>query len=412
MGLRSTSTRYLYLCTEPPSNNVIISQVVEYLTDLRASGIEFRLVFPLDWGHYRKRQNDAALYAAIRQKVADVICLPAPLKSTSLGMAWITTLLRPILLRIPGPQPIIIHARNIWCACVAAKLQAADKRVRFICDVRGDSIAERDFMSQQAGVSQQVMQAQREMLLGREAFALAHAGRVSCVSASLKQRLVDRHKIDPDKVVVIPCCASRQRFYFDPAIRQSVREKLGVQDKKVFIYAGALNAYHCGPRMLDIMREMMAINDDAFFILLSPAAQAISQTVASALPAGRYIVKQAAPAEVPEHLMAADMGILLEENHPRNVVGPPVKFAEYTMTGLPILMSEYIGDGSRWIRDNDFGMVVTDDLPPDQCAQRANAYLEGSCQDRRGEMAQLAASSFSKETYLPALLALYRQLGA
>ena len=56
--------------------------------------------------------------------------------------------------------------------------------------------------------------------------------------------------------------------------------------------------------------------------------------------------------------MAADMGILLRENHPLNEVAAPTKFAEYVMTGPLVLISDNIGDYSNFVKRNNLGIVL------------------------------------------------------
>ena len=62
--------------------------------------------------------------------------------------------------------------------------------------------------------------------------------------------------------------------------------------------------------------------------------------------------------EVPQILAASDLGLLLRENSIVNAVASPVKFGEYMAAGIPLLISQGIGDYSDAVRDQGLGICV------------------------------------------------------
>jgi len=62
--------------------------------------------------------------------------------------------------------------------------------------------------------------------------------------------------------------------------------------------------------------------------------------------------------EVPGYLAAADVGLLLREPCLVNRVASPVKFAEYLAAGLPVLLTEQIGDYSALAAAHRVGCVI------------------------------------------------------
>ena len=72
---------------------------------------------------------------------------------------------------------------------------------------------------------------------------------------------------------------------------------------------------------------------------------------------------EAAYHEVNSYLNAADAGFLLREQSPLNEVASPTKFAEYCLTGLPVIMQNTVKDAFEMARSlgnlielTDFGM--------------------------------------------------------
>ncbi len=77
-------------------------------------------------------------------------------------------------------------------------------------------------------------------------------------------------------------------------------------------------------------------------------------------------------------LMASDMGVLLRERDPLNEVAAPTKFAEYVMTGLPVLISEYVGDYSNFVAENNLGLVLPNKAKIEDYYLKINKYIQST----------------------------------
>ncbi len=66
------------------------------------------------------------------------------------------------------------------------------------------------------------------------------------------------------------------------------------------------------------------------------------------------------PDEVFDTLKMCNFGILLRDNNLINNVASPLKFAEYLAAGLPVLISEGVGDTEKIIKNNKIGAVIYD----------------------------------------------------
>ena len=65
--------------------------------------------------------------------------------------------------------------------------------------------------------------------------------------------------------------------------------------------------------------------------------------------------------EVKSYLQEGKFGILLRERHILNRVACPLKFAEYLAAGIPVLISEGVGDTEKIINDYRVGVVIYND---------------------------------------------------
>ena len=113
--------------------------------------------------------------------------------------------------------------------------------------------------------------------------------------------------------------------------------------------------------------------------------------------------------EVVDHLCAADLGLLLRDRHLMNEVAAPGKFAEYTLSGLPLLTTRGIGDFSAQLEGSPFACVLpvlTDMAANDEAIRRL--CLRDFTTDERASFSRWSAERFATERYLPLLADLYR----
>jgi hypothetical protein len=70
------------------------------------------------------------------------------------------------------------------------------------------------------------------------------------------------------------------------------------------------------------------------------------------------IVLTLSPEETRRTLPAFDAAFLLREPSVVNRVASPVKFAEYLHAGLPVVLTEGIGDATGWVEEHRLGVVL------------------------------------------------------
>jgi glycosyltransferase involved in cell wall biosynthesis len=160
-------------------------------------------------------------------------------------------------------------------------------------------------------------------------------------------------------VEVIPCCVSADRFA-PRRDRDAVRAELGVSDRVVYVYVGALGGYY-------LMRETAELlgvarkNDPRVFALIltqGPAAPMIAELERSGFASSDYRVMRVPPAEVQGYLSASDVALSIIRPSYARIASSPTKFAEYLAAGLPVISTTGVGDLDRHIEEGRVGVLL------------------------------------------------------
>ncbi|HRB52290.1 MAG TPA: glycosyltransferase, partial [Bacteroidia bacterium] len=93
--------------------------------------------------------------------------------------------------------------------------------------------------------------------------------------------------------------------------------------------------------------------------------------------------------EVSEILKSCDIGILIREKSVTNQVASPTKFAEYLSAGLPVIISEGIGDYTSFVRQNNCGWVF----------DKTQLQLNRLDISERNRLLQLVIDHFTKNSH-------------
>ncbi|UCF34788.1 MAG: glycosyltransferase [Phycisphaerales bacterium] len=312
--------------------------------------------------------------------------------------------------RLPSNEPVVVHCRGTSTGAAAARLKRRDGRLRLLVDVRGD-------------VSDEIRRNKRLRWYGwmlpknYPRTALRAADGLNTVTARLAARL-DELGILPGEVprIVVGCCADTQRFYFDPAERARRRRELGLEDKFVVCYCGALQYWQKPDALAEAFAAIRHEMPDAHMLVISREPEALyTQLAQRGVPEEAVTARSVGHDEVAPHMMAADVALLLRDDIPTNQVASPVKFAEYLRCGLPVILTPYIGDFGVLIQEEGVGEAVT--LPLDRTqltagTRRLRQRLEQEGESFRQRCSEVAAARLSWDGRLPQLVDLYHKLAA
>lgn len=147
-----------------------------------------------------------------------------------------------------------------------------------------------------------------------------------------------------------PCMVRIDEFRFDAAAGQRVRQRLGfAEDAVVGVYLGKFGGLYYDQEAFAVFHAAAAQFGPGFRLLVlspNPAAEVWAGLAAVGFPAAYAHVTQAAHHEVAEYLSAADFAFATVKFAPSNRFRSLMKVAEYWACGLPVLLTEGVGDES------------------------------------------------------------------
>ncbi|MCO5171731.1 MAG: glycosyltransferase [Planctomycetes bacterium] len=406
-------TRLLFLTTEGFAPTVHDAQVLDLLRALDGVGLRFDLMVmdPLLLRTLLDRAGRARLRRLASAVPGRLVVRPYVPFEDRAGAPVARLLLRR---HLRGQRPALVHARGLWAAYAAlgAARRLPRGLVRVVYDARGDHEAEHAFhVAGRGDARDRRVRPGLARIRRAEAIVCRRAARVLCVSDALRDVLEARHPGTAAKADVIPCGVDDLRFRPDPAARAAARQRLGLGDKFVVCYAGALGPYHLPEQVVRAGAVARRVRHDAHLLLVTPEVER-GRALAAAVGLGpdAATVVAASHDEVPALLNAADVGLLLRREDPVNAVASPTKLAEYLACGLPVIVSDGIGDASALVREERVGEVVRDVDDP-VALERALRRLIDEGPSRRA-VAVLARARLARSAFLDVYRRVYAEAAA
>ncbi|MBC6607171.1 glycosyltransferase [Hymenobacter sp. BT188] len=186
------------------------------------------------------------------------------------------------------------------------------------------------------------------------------------VAENYRQQLI-QEGVPADKIVTVPCSVDVAAFGFDETKRRRVRHQLSFAlDAPVGIYVGKFGDIYYDSEAFDLFKATANHFGPAFrLIILTPNAQ--SEVRAKLAKVGltetQVFVTKAPHTDVPGYLSAADFAFAPIKPAPCRLFCSPIKVGEYWAAGLPVLLTEGVGDDSAIIRQEGGGAVFDLDQP-------------------------------------------------
>jgi glycosyltransferase involved in cell wall biosynthesis len=352
--------RLIYRFSGPVTNKVIHSQVVGTLAALRDEGVEVDLAAWCGLGHaLRHLPAYREAGAVLRRRLQ----APLAVRWTIDRWPWLDRRLKDRELRRAvgqaGAQKLVLQTRSADMAALMALLRRSRPALRFVYELRGDSIAEQDYRIGPRPAPE------RRRAVDRLSRDLAAADLVLCVSRRLAHLVAERHGVAAERLHVMPCTADENCFRRDEGERMVRRRDLGLAERDfLLVYSGSLRKGWDAPALLGAFLHANLSAEPGLQVLLLSPDHAAAAALATRLPAGRVHCRSSDHWGMPAWLSAADAGLLLREDHPLNAVASPTKAAEMLLCGLPLVISPAVGDYSEWVARAGLGVVATEHLLP------------------------------------------------
>jgi hypothetical protein len=286
-------------------------------------------------------------------------------------------------------KPPFVHARTEHATAIAA---IAKKFIKFklIWDARGDAISE--FHETSKGLKKylrwlaplKLRAISRRLLLAQE-----NSDYAIFVSDALRR--LQGGCLPDDRTAVVPCVADERLFYFSPELRAKTRTKLGYANEDVVVtYVGSTAIWQCVPETVEIIEKALHANRNTKALIVSPDYDKFKKSFKSEL-IDRIIFISGKLSDINAYLNASDFGILLRKPGPINHVASPVKYAEYSLAGLPVVTTDAVDQVAR------FGRLIENIISPDELI--SYALLGGDRNFRRRDIAVKARDYFARFVY-------------
>ncbi|HMX97735.1 MAG: glycosyltransferase [Bacteroidia bacterium] len=363
----------IYLTYADQPSGVYSSQVVDVCNFLNEShNAQIRLVSFISLHNFSHNRQK------IKREMPSAIVLPMLPRMTSFGF---NTLMLFFVLLFLNQRSVI--ARNVLAARIALRLRSFLK-LKVCFDGRGAIAAEWN--------EYQVVPLQewKNSIHTWEKSVVLNVDFRIAVSEELVKYWNERYGYSENKHVVIPCTLNTS---FRPEILkqeeiENARKKMKFDaDDIVLVYSGSTAGWQSFDLLQGFLQKIINNNKNIKVLFLSEKDKNVDQLKAE-FPDKIFqtFVKHS---EVSGILKSCDIGILIREKSVTNQVASPTKFAEYLSAGLPVIISEGIGDYTSFVKQNDCGWVL--DESPLQM-NRLNI-------SERNRLLQLVNDHFTKKSH-------------
>lgn len=399
---------YFSIISEFP-NNVIRSQTIEYLYKMKEEkGLNFKLIILMSFVPLIKRRKELKKILDDYKKNYGIKTIIFPvLRNHFIASSYIGFLLFSIFFFKYRNYKIVIHARGGFASNVCSKLKKIYSNLSYVCDFRGDYEAENKFNLQRIKASKLKIKITDYLFPKFLKQSLRNSDKIICVSNKLKKLIIEKYDANSDIIFVMPCLADEETFYYDEEIRKKTRRRLNIEDKFAFIYAGGIGSWRYSDAVFQVISDIKKKFENIFFIVLTPNEKEAQNYSKKYFDDKDIFIAKASKNEVFEYLNAADMGVLLREYDPLNIVASPTKFAEYYLTGLPAIISENIGDYSELVQKENIGIVLSSSLSQKEYLSKFENYLNKKEKVDRSFLSCKAKNLLSKKIYIDKLCEIY-----
>jgi glycosyltransferase involved in cell wall biosynthesis len=261
----------------------------------------------------------------------------------------------PLLQIIEQNRINILHGQALYAAVHVLRV-ARDCNVKTIFDIHGILPEE---TAMRGGNPDSV-----KTLENAENKAIIQVDLRIMVSESMNSFYIKKYGLPELNHLIVPCCVHSQEYFMDPEKRDQIRQEKDISEKFVILYLGTLSVWQWPEAMFSLFGKMHNQFPECYFYLLIPQtdqARAVDLIKQNGIPENCFRLEEVTHNEVGNIIGIADAGILLREKHPVNKVSSPTKFGEYLAGGIPVLLTEEIGDYSDMAENYKIGLSIRPD---------------------------------------------------
>ncbi len=173
------------------------------------------------------------------------------------------------------------------------------------------------------------------------------------VSAALVDHWRERYGYQGDAHIVVPCTLGSHHGLESLAVDRT--GSIFGEDDVVLVYSGSTAGWQSFELLEGLLGDVLDSQPKVKVLFLSKA-DTNNATLAARYP-GRVFVKWLRADEVASMLRICDHGIIVREQTLTNRVASPTKFGEYLSAGLPVIISQHLGDLTEMTRKEHLGHI-------------------------------------------------------
>lgn len=179
------------------------------------------------------------------------------------------------------------------------------------------------------------------------------------VSTPFQVYYQDRYKIRDQRIDVIPTFAIEKEDKGNKNIIVNIKKDyFRDDDSLLFVYSGSIETWQNINQVIKFFTLLKKNVKNAKFAFFSKEAGKFKDLLKNKLDADDYFLKALSKNELAHYLSQADFGVLFRDNNIINKVSSPIKVKDYLLAGVPIIITNNIGDSSEYIQINKFGYVL------------------------------------------------------
>jgi len=361
--------RMLYICYFGVHEPLVQTQVLPYLRELAAAGVNVNLL--TFEPRLRELWSEHQLNLQREQMGAESISwfylpyhkrptMPATIYDIIAGARLAVQLAKRAGIDVLHARAHVPMAMALWARRFV--------HVKLIFDIRGlmaEEYADAGIWSERSVTFSLVKRLER--------LGIRRADHIIVLTERLRDWLI-AHQLKPAKqIAVIPCCVDFERFAETGThAKDENRRSLG-GDRFEVVYAGSLIGLYLVEEMGRFFAAIKRLRPEAFLRILSfsppgPAAAALKR---AGLDRSDFEIGPVPPEDIPTYLRRARLGVSFRKPTFAQIGASPTKVPEYLAAGLPVVCNSGIGDTDEIVEREQVGIVLREF--DDDAYQRAAA---------------------------------------
>ena len=194
----------------------------------------------------------------------------------------------------------------------------------------------------------------------QERICLSEARKIFFVSENMKIHFTKKYPNSVASSFVLPSLSKsdiKNTVHLDSLHRKPMD---CLSDKFVIGYLGSAESYQLPAVMCQLVENILIRNVNIFFLVLSYDKKIFEDELHKIkIDPNSYKIIGVPRDKVDIWTKMMDLGLLLRDDSTVNIVSSPTKFGEYLKNGVPVLLTQTVGDFSAIVDDTKIGLVVS-----------------------------------------------------